>query len=141
MHNKTTQDKILTQNSQELRRNMTKEEKHLWYDFLKKLPITVNRQRKMGNYIADFYIAKCKLVIEIDGSQHYEPENRAKDKMRDDVMRERGIEVLRYTNLDIHRNFAGVCRDILKVMERRGVVIFPSSVTCGDTFPSEWEGI
>ena len=56
-------------------------------------------------------------------------------------MREHGIEVLRYTNLDIHRNFDGVCRDILKVMERRGVVIFPSSVTCGDTFPSEWEGL
>ena len=71
MQSKITQDKILTQNSQELRRNMTKEEKHLWYDFLKKLPITVNRQRKMGSYIADFYIAKCKLVIELDGSQHY----------------------------------------------------------------------
>ena len=119
---------------------MTKEEKHLWYDFLKKLPVTVNRQRKMGNYIADFYIAKCKLVIELDGSQHYEPKNRENDKKRDAAMREIGIEVLRYTNADIHQNFNGVCMDILKVMEKRGVVVFPSSVTCGDTFPSKGEG-
>ena len=69
----------LTINSQKLRKNMTKEEKHLWYDFLKQLPITVNRQRKIKKYIVDFYISSAKLVIELDCSQHYEPDNRAKD--------------------------------------------------------------
>ena len=61
----------LTNLSQNLRKNMTKEEKHLWYDFLKNLPITVNRQKVIGNYIVDFYCAKANIAIELDGSQHY----------------------------------------------------------------------
>ena len=63
----------LTTNAKELRKSMTKEERHLWYDFLKQLPITVHRQKPLGNYIVDFYIASAKLVIELDGSQHYAP--------------------------------------------------------------------
>ena len=65
-------NKNLTANARSLRRNMTKEERHLWYDFLKGLPVRVHRQKVIGNYIADFYIASAKLVIELDGSQHYE---------------------------------------------------------------------
>ena len=65
-------NKHLRGNARSLRKNMTKEERHLWYDFLKGLPVMVHRQKVFGNYIADFYIAEAKLVIELDGSQHYE---------------------------------------------------------------------
>ncbi|MBO4299346.1 MAG: DUF559 domain-containing protein [Clostridia bacterium] len=104
----------LTPNAQRLRREMTKEERHLWYDFLKPLPITVNRQKSIGSYIADFYIAKAKIVIELDGSQHYEEKGLVADKARDDFFRANGVDVLRYTNLDIRQNFSGVCQDIIK---------------------------
>ena len=78
----------LKERSQQLRREMTKEEKHLWYDFLKKLPVTVNRQKVIGHYIADFYIDCVKLVIELDGAQHYEEEAQEYDKKRDIFMSE-----------------------------------------------------
>ena len=93
---------------------MTKEEKHLWYDFLKNLPITVNRQKIIGNYIVDFYCAKAKIVIELDGSQHYFEQGSKNDSIRDEYLNSLGIEVLRYSNLDIKKNFSGVCEDILK---------------------------
>ena len=75
---------------------MTPEERHLWYDFLKKLPITVNRQKVIGNYIADSYIASSKIVIELDGAQHYRTDNKETDRIRDDYMKTNGITVLRY---------------------------------------------
>ena len=93
---------------------MTKEERHLWYDFLKLLPFTIHRQKVIGNYIADFYCAKAGLIIEIDGSQHYEDAEQEKDKLRDEYFNELGIKVVRYSNLDINRNFEGVCEDILQ---------------------------
>ena len=111
--NKTHNPK-LTSNSQTLRKNMTKEERHLWYDFLKQLPITINRQKVIGSYIVDFYCSKAKLVIELDGSQHYEESHIIKDKQRDEYLIQLGLKVLRYSNLDINRNFSGVCTDILK---------------------------
>ena len=104
----------LTKNAKILRKNMTKEERHLWYDFLKGLPITVNRQKVIGKFIADFYIASLKLIIEIDGSQHYEKEIKEADVRRDKYFNELGITVLRYSNRDINQNFRGVCEDILK---------------------------
>ena len=106
--------KSLTSNARTLRHNMTKEELHLWCNFLKDLPVTVKRQRQIGNYIVDFYIPSIKLAIEIDGSQHYdEGINEIKDKARTDYLNTLGIQVIRYTNLDIKNNFAGVCEDIL----------------------------
>ena len=105
--------------AQELRRNMTKEEKHLWYDFLKKLPIEFNRQKVIGCYIVDFYSAEAKIVIELDGSQHYEEEAREKDVIRDEYLGSLGILVLRYTNIDLHKNFEGICRDILINISKR----------------------
>ena len=102
--------------AQKLRRDMTKEERHLWYDFLKQLPVTVHRQKIFGNYIADFYIAAAKLVIELDGSQHYEETNRQKDVLRDAYFQSIGCKVLRYSNEEINQRFAGVCEDILKHM-------------------------
>ncbi|MBE6804939.1 MAG: DUF559 domain-containing protein [Ruminococcaceae bacterium] len=99
--------------AQNLRKNMTREEKRLWYDFLKKLPITVNRQKNIGNYIVDFFIAKNRIVIEIDGQGHGFEENIQKDKNRDEDFDNLGITVLRYTNEDINRRFNSVCQDIL----------------------------
>ena len=107
----------LTGISKMLRRNMTKEEKHLWYDFLKQLPQTINRQKVIGPYVVDFYCACARLVIELDGSQHYEENERLKDQERDTYLRELGITVVRYTNLDIHKRFEAVCREILSHLE------------------------
>ena len=93
---------------------MTKEERHLWYDFLKVLSQTVNRQKVIGKYIADFYCAAAKIIIELDGSQHYEQTGKERDAERDAYFASLGITVLRYSNLDVLKNFEGVCIDILK---------------------------
>lgn len=93
---------------------MTKEEKHLWYDFLKKLDITVNRQKVIGDYIVDFCISSAKLVIELDGSQHYEPDSKEYDKQRDEFLQSQGYTVLRFLNRDVNNNFEGVCLQIKK---------------------------
>ncbi len=106
----------LTRNARTLRKNMTKEERHLWYDFLKDLPIMVHRQKVIGPYIADFYIAEKRVVIELDGSQHFEQEGLQGDAKRDAYFRQEGITVLRYANSEVHRNFRGVCEDILKYL-------------------------
>ena len=106
--------KKLTGTAQYLRKNMTDEECHLWYDFLKSLPITIKRQKIIENYIVDFYCASCKIIIELDGSQHYEDPGIAKDAIRDQRLREKGYEILRYSNRDIKFNFQGVCEDIYK---------------------------
>ena len=103
--------------SQKLRHDMTKEEKHLWYDFLKHLPYTVNRQKILGNYIADFYIASKKVVIELDGSQHGFTSHLQADEERDAWMKQKGIIVLRYTNEDVNRHFDEICSDILYRLE------------------------
>ena len=120
--NKTKNSK-LTCNSQKFRRNMTKEEKHLWYDYLKTLPITFNRQKVIGNYIVDFYCAKAKLIIELDGSQHYKVEEHEKDIVRDKFFKDLGITVLRFSNLDINKNFSSVCRDIYARLPIRGEAV------------------
>ncbi|WP_026527917.1 endonuclease domain-containing protein [Butyrivibrio sp. VCD2006] len=100
--------------SQSLRKNMTKEERHLWYDFLKTLPLTINRQKSIGPYILDFYCAKTKTGIELDGSQHFESSGIQSDKERDQYFKELGIQILRYSNLDINKNFDAVCEDIAR---------------------------
>ena len=118
--NRTNNTK-LTGNAKVLRNNMTKEDRHLWYDFLKTLPITVNRQKVIGKYIVDFYIASSKIVIELDGSQHYEDEGKKNDAKRDAFLNDLGIKVLRYSNLDINRRFESVCRDILNKIDTSSV--------------------
>ena len=104
----------LIQNAKRLRREMTKEERHLWYDFLKQLPITVHRQKPLGQYIVYFYIASRRTVIELDGSQHYETQGQVKDAQRDAWLKANGYTVLRYSNSDINYGFSSVCEDILK---------------------------
>ncbi|MBO5778196.1 MAG: endonuclease domain-containing protein [Clostridia bacterium] len=104
----------LTAFSQILRKNMTPEEKHLWYNYLKKLPLTVHRQKVIDCYIVDFYIAGAKLVIELDGSQHFTAKGKASDSARDSHLHKLGLTVLRYSNADIAYRFESVCADIDK---------------------------
>jgi very-short-patch-repair endonuclease len=118
--NQTSNSK-LRKNAQRLRREMTKEEHRLWYDFLKQLPVTVNRQKVIGHYIVDFYCASAKLVIELDGSQHYEDEGAAADRERDHALNQRGITIVRYSNNDLNRNFDGVCADLLRRLGLTGI--------------------
>ena len=110
-------EKNLMEFSRALRKNMTRHERHLWYDFLKPLPIMVHRQKIIGPYIVDFYVAEKKLVIELDGSQHYDIRGKQADEIRDQFLRELGLTVLRYANSDLDKNFRGVCQDILLHLE------------------------
>ena len=92
-------NKKLVSNARTLRKNMTPEEKHLWYDFLKLLPFTIKRQHNIGNYFVDFYIAEKKIVIEVDGIQHTAPEHKEADRQRDMTLSAWEITVLRYSNV------------------------------------------
>ena len=115
-------NKYLTNISQSLRKDMTPEEKRLWYDFFKKLPITINRQKVIGKYVVDFYCASSKIVVELDGSQHYEEKAQFKDKERDAYLNSLGLKVLRYSNYDLNKHFDGVCNDILKHINTSSVI-------------------
>ena len=110
-------NKKLVSNARTLRKNMTPEEKKLWYEFLKLLPFTVKRQHNIENFIVDFYIASKKLVIEIDGDQHGFLEQLQKDKKREEELSNWGINVIRYTNNDIRTNFDGVVEDLLRKLQ------------------------
>ena len=110
-------NKKLVSNARTLRKNMTPEEKHLWYDFLKRLPYNVRRQHNIENYIVDFYIAEKKIVIEVDGRQHLLPEHKEADEQRDADLAAWGISVLRYSNDSIRNNFSAVAGDILRKLE------------------------
>ena len=98
--------------SQKLRRDMTKEERHLWYDFLSHLPLTIHRQMVIGPYIVDFCIPKKKTVIDIDGFQHGKTKNMISDRIRDEWLASQGYRVLRYSNRRINTEFRFVCMDI-----------------------------
>ncbi|MBQ8763049.1 MAG: endonuclease domain-containing protein [Clostridia bacterium] len=119
-------NKKLTANSQKLRKNMTKEERHLWYDFLKEIPVTFHRQKVIGNYIVDFYCASAKMIIELDGSQHYYDEGKQKDEKRDKYLSSLGLTVLRYSNDDVNNSFESVCQDIFNNLISRGAISPPS---------------
>jgi very-short-patch-repair endonuclease len=102
-------NKLLTPNAKELRNKMTKHEKHVWYDYLKAYPIRILRQKVITNFIADFYCAKAKLIIELDDSQHYTADGLANDEERTKILNAYGLKVIRFSNVDIDRNFNGVC--------------------------------
>ena len=97
-----------------LRKNMTLWERKLWYEFLRYYPLRFQRQKAIGNYIADFYCRKANLVIEIDGAQHYTPDSIAYDRTRTEYFKSCGIEVVRFLNRDINQNFENVCTYIDK---------------------------
>ena len=109
----------LTSLSQTLRKNQTKEENQLWYQFLKHYPCQFRRQYIIGNYIADFYCHQAKLVVELDGSQHFDAEGMEKDSQRTMYLESLGLKVLRFTNLDIHKRFRSVCETIDLTVEER----------------------
>ena len=102
----------LTNNAKALRKNMTKEERHLWYDFLRSYPVRFLRQKVIDNYIVDFYCHEARLVIELDGSQHYEATGLQKDKIRTEEIEKRNLTVIRIPNNEINDNFRGVCEHI-----------------------------
>ena len=105
-------NKQLVPLAKQLRKEMTKEERHLWYDFLRTHPIRFSRQKILGRYIADFYSAEAKLVIELDGSQHYEVGNIEKDAERTAFLEAYGLTVIRIPNNEVNSNFRGVCEYI-----------------------------
>jgi very-short-patch-repair endonuclease len=112
-------NKELRTNAQNLRKNMTKEEAHLWYQCLCRAKYRFRRQYVIGNYIVDFYCHQAKLVIELDGSQHCTPEEMEYDKKRTAFLESRGLKVVRFSNLDVIRRFRDVCETIYQLMEAR----------------------
>ena len=105
-------NKQLVPLAKQLRKEMTKEERHLWYDFLRSYPVRFSRQKVLGKYIADFYSAQAKLVIELDGSRHYEKDNVEKDAERTAFLEGYGLRVIGIPNNEVSRNFRGVCEHI-----------------------------
>ena len=105
--------------AQALRKNQTKEENHLWYDFLKTYPIQFRRQYQIGCYYVDFYCYKAQLVVELDGTQHTDPASVAYDRQRTQWMAQQGLFVLRFSNLDVMRNFSGVCEVVDQTVKSR----------------------
>ena len=106
------QNRKLKRNAQTLRKHMTKEEAHLWYQFLCRYPLRFRRQYVIGNYIVDFFCHQAKIVVELDGSQHYTPEEAHKDNIRTAYLEQQGLRVLRFSNLDVMRKFQSVCEII-----------------------------
>ena len=102
----------LKDRSRQLRKNMTRQERHLWYDFLRDYPIKIYRQRSIDWFIADFYCSRAHLVIEIDGGQHYMQDGMERDAERSAVLQNYGLTVVRVSNADIDQNFYGVCEFI-----------------------------
>ena len=112
-------NKNLKERSAELRKNATPEENKIWYEFLRTYQVRINRQRIIGNYIADFYCDKAKLIIEIDGSQHFEEKSQTKDSKRTEFFESLGLHVLRFANNEINESFYEVCSVIDDEIKRR----------------------
>ena len=115
----TAYNNILLPPAKALRKNMTRQEKHLWYDFLRKYPVKIFKQRPIGTYIADFYCSKARLIIEVDGGQHYTDDGLEYDENRTYALNQLGISVIRFSNYDIDKNFEGVCIEINKAITER----------------------
>ena len=113
------EQKQLCRRAQELRKQMTKEERHLWYDFLKTYPVQFKRQYSVGAYIVDFYCFRAKLIIELDGSRHWEPKTMEYDRKRTDYLQKQGFLVMRFSNLDVMTHFRAVCEAIDTAVNNR----------------------
>ena len=109
----------LTPRARELRKNMTPEERHLWYDFLRTYPVRFLRQKVVGGYILDFYCASVKLAVEVDGTQHYTPDQIQYDAERERYLNGWGITVVRVPNSDIRTAFSEVCTKIDQIVQTR----------------------
>ena len=116
-------NKNLTANARTLRKNMTREERHLWYDFLKEYPVRFLRQKVIGGFIVDFYCHSARLIIELDGGGHYEEEKEKSDRKRTEEIESRGLLVIRIPNNEVNGNFRAVTEFIdAKVKERLGKI-------------------
>ena len=109
----------LIQRAKKLRKDATPQENRLWYEFLRVYPIRFQRQKTIGSFIVDFYCHKAKLVVEIDGSQHYTEDGMAYDRERDATLSALGVLVLRFSNTDVERNFQSVCEEIDCLVQTR----------------------
>ena len=105
------QNKLIPR-AKELRKNATRQEKKLWYGFLNSYPVRFQRQKSIDSFVADFYCHEAKLVVELDGSQHYEEAGIARDKERSAILEKYGLKVIRFSNLEVDRNFQVVCTAI-----------------------------
>ncbi|MBQ9842334.1 MAG: endonuclease domain-containing protein [Clostridia bacterium] len=112
-------DNSQLENARRLRREMTPHERKLWYLFLRQYPVKIYKQRIIGKFIVDFYCASAKLVIELDGSQHYESQGMAHDLERSAYLTALGLEVLRFSNQDVDTDFRGVCTQIDRMIQER----------------------
>jgi len=112
-------DGKLISTAKSLRKNMTPEEKHLWYDFLKDYPVRFQRQKVIKSFIADFYCHEARLIIEIDGSQHYTEQGLAYDKERSGLLKEFDLKVIRFSNYNVDTNFESVCSEIDKIVKEQ----------------------
>ena len=124
MENKTKEKPLKKNNkllniARILRRQMTRQEKHLWYDFLRRYPVKVYKQRIIDNFIVDFYCHKARLIIELDGTQHYTSKGKTHDELRTEVLEKYGLYVLRFSNREVDNNFEGVCMMIEKTIMGR----------------------
>ena len=109
----------LWQFAKSMRKNMTREERHLWFDFLRRYPLRIRRQVILGNHIVDFCCEKAQLIIEIDGSQHYTPEEKEKDRKRTNDLKDLGYKVIRISNRDVMTNFDGITQYIHQEIQKR----------------------
>ena len=114
-----------------LRKQMTRQERHLWYNFLRNYYVKVYRQRTIDNYVADFYCPAAKLVVELDGGQHYTEKKMLDDEHRSLIINQYGIHVVRIPNNEIDNNFYSVCTYLDSIIKKR--IKGNSSVTCGDS--------
>ena len=112
-------DETMLSYARKLRREMTPHERKLWYMFLRNYPVKFYKQKIIGRYIVDFYCAPAKLVVEIDGTQHYEEDGKASDRTRDEKLGSLGLTVLRFSNRDIDRDFQAVCEMIDHTIRER----------------------
>ena len=113
--------------AKELRKNMTPWERKLWFEFLRGHPVRFQRQKAIGDHIVDFYCAKARLVVELDGGGHYTEEQAARDAIRTNKLEAMGLKVLRICNLDIDNNFNGACEYIEQAVRRSLPQSAPSS--------------
>ena len=109
--------------ARELRKSMTPQERHLWYDFLKDYPVKIYKQRPIESFIADFYCSPAMLVIEVDGGQHFTEQGLAYDRERSAIFQSYGIQVIRFTNHEIDTQFDSVCNQIMRTIESRILLI------------------
>ena len=114
-------NKQLVPLAKQLRKEMTKEERHLWYDYLRSYHVRFLRQKTIGKYIVDLHCAEAKLIVELDGSQHYETKHHIEDLQRDAYLKDAGFTVLRYSNADINVRFRSVCEDLDRMIRERSM--------------------